>query len=281
MSENTSARDIIDNALEGATPYILDEGETYAMPGDDGQKVVVSLEALRHTPDSTRGVYQPATVGALVEYVTEFKGAKSSVWVHPTEGKVIAILDDNAPGEAGWGRHRAELSLITTPEWEFWVEDTGTLLEQQQFAEKIEDGLGDIETPDGAEMLEIVQSIQTKTDVQFRSKIDLGSGEVRFAYDEDQAATAGKAGTLAIPAEFTLAIAPFVGEDPFRITARFRYRATGGNLRLGYKLERTDEAIRTVLDGIADRLRKSFDRVFIGTPADQRSPLATPSRHGF
>jgi hypothetical protein len=65
-----------------------------------------------------------------------------------------------------------------------------------------------------------------------------------------------------------LGLAPFVGEDAYRISARLRYRIRGGDLLLGYRLDRPADVLRDAVDGIADRLGQRFtlDRVFVGRP---------------
>jgi uncharacterized protein YfdQ (DUF2303 family) len=259
---------VIETAQEAVEPRLLDTAELYAVRDSTGALRPLDLEKFRGQPDRARGTYKPATVEAFIDYVEEHVDKeKTTVWVHPTEGKIQAILDDNASNETAWGDHRALLELIVTPEWEFWLANDGELLSQQAFAEKIEDGVREIIKPDAAEMLEIAQSIQATTDVAFRSKIEIHSGEVQMAYDEKTQATAGKAGQLTVPQTFDLAISPFVGEDPYKITARLRYRAEGGTLRIGYRLDQPERAVRDVLEGIAKTVGEKFDRVYMGTPA--------------
>lgn len=259
---------VIKTAQEAVAPYGIDPQELYAVRDSHGALVPLDLEKFREQPDRARGTYKPATVEAFIDYVEKHLSKESTtVWVHPTQGRIEAILDDNAPGETAWGSHRALLELIVTPEWKFWLEHDGKLMGQQEFAEKIEDGIREVHEPDAAEMLEIAQSIQAKTDVNFRSSYQVHNGEVQMAYDEKVEASAGRAGELSVPQTFVLAIAPFVGEDAYKITARLRLRVNEGNLRIGYRLEQPERAVRDVLEGIAKRVGEKFDRVYMGTPA--------------
>lgn len=259
---------IIKTAQEAVEPRALDADHLYGVRDASGAIVPLDLERFCEWPNRAKGTYKPATVEAFTNYVEKHADKeKTTVWVHPTEGKIQAILDDNAPNGTAWRDHRALLELIVTPEWNFWLANDGELLSQQAFAEKIEDGVREIIKPDAAEMLEIAQSIQATTDVAFRSKIEIHSGEVQMAYDEKTQATAGKAGQLTVPQTFDLAISPFVDEDPYKITARLRYRAQGGTLRIGYRLDQPERAVRDVLEGIAKTVGEKFDRVYMGTPA--------------
>jgi uncharacterized protein YfdQ (DUF2303 family) len=261
---------VIEVAQQAVEPKILDRDETYAFLNADGAVVPASLERFRDRPDRRRGIYAPATVESFIDYVKKNEIAGTSVWVHPTEGRIRAVIDDHESQYApGWGQHRAHLDLVPTPEWEFWMARNGELLAQDAFASHIEEGVRQIVNPNAADMLEIAQSFHAATDAKFRSRIVLASGEVRMAYDETIDAQAGKEGHIAIPQEFELAIAPFIGEEPYKVMARFRYRVRGGTLQLGYSLIEPDLVVRDSLQRIHTRLSEEFGEsgVFVGEPA--------------
>lgn len=58
--------------------------------------------------------------------------------------------------------------------------------------------------------------------------------------------------------------APFIGEDRYRIAARFRFRVNGGQLKLGYVLDRPQSVLRDALDGVAERIAEQFPRTYVG-----------------
>lgn len=263
---------IIEVAQEAAKFDVVDidvDGKTLkAVVDRDGKLLVTDLEKYKGRPDRTIGVYRPATVKSFMAYVdTHQVSDETTIWVHPTSGQIEAIFDDNSAADNGWGSHRAVLNLVPTEEWKFWLSNDGRFLPQQAFAEHLQDGLIDISSPDGAELLEIAQSIQATTSAKFRQAVQLSNGEVKMVYDEDIEGKAGKAGNLEIPQEFELYLSPFVGSNPEFVKARFRYRIKDGELSLGYKLEQPDRLIRTVLDRIADGLEAKYSRVYSGTSA--------------
>jgi uncharacterized protein YfdQ (DUF2303 family) len=264
---------VIETAQQAAEPKELDPAKLYAVVGADGGVYGLDLERLRGTPDRPRGVYKPATVASFEKYVERWQADQATIWVHPTEGKIRAVLDDHEPGErgAGWGEHRAELDLIVPPEWAFWLAKDRQLMPQGAFADHIEEGVRQIVAPDAATMLELAQSFHASTDATFRSRVVLASGEVRMAYDEKIDAQAGQDGSITIPQEFELAISPFVGEDPYKVMARFRYRVGGGDLTLGYALIEPELVVRDCLEKIAERLTERFSDlpVLIGEPAQK------------
>jgi uncharacterized protein YfdQ (DUF2303 family) len=266
-AEGTAA--IIETAQQANTLQTIErEGEYYAVVAD-GSAHLLDTEKLRDKPLRPRGTFSPATVESFIAYVEKHsQGDHTTVWVHESEGKVVAVLDDHSAGDPAWRDHRAELTLRPSTEWEFWIGKDNQLMGQEDFAELLQEGLPDILKPDGASLIEVAEKFHASTQVKFRSGVDRASGEVKFLYDESieaQAQTA--AGDIAVPRTFTLALAPFIGEERVEIDANLRYRAGGGKLSLGYKLERPERFVEEALDRVAKQLAEKFERVYRGTPA--------------
>lgn len=280
------AQAIIDAALAAAEPEPLNDGGVYSVVVPrGGEHRLLDLEKHLPAPRRLTGTYQPATVEDLVRFVkANLDERHTTVWVHPTEGRVVAVINDHAgpvaaaaasddesardglDPSAGWGDHRASLTLVPTESWKHWLARDGKMGDQADFAEHIETGLRDITTPAGAEMLEIAQTMQAHRTAEFRSGIRLHDGNVQITYNEDTTASAGASGQYKVPEKFTLALSPFIGEDAYAVTARLRYRIREGRLTIGYQLERPDDILRDALALIAEKLRGEFaDRVYLGT----------------
>ena len=269
----SNAAATIEVAQQAVEPHELDTDTLYLVREASGGLKVLDLERYREKPERIRGTYKPATVEDFVAYVREWASDATTVWVHPTEAKVVAVIDDGDHGAAafGWRQHRVDLTLLVTEEWKYWKEQSGAWLSQWDFAEKIEDGLGDIVDPSAATMLEIAQTLHVKNHVNFRSGVELKDSSVKFAYDEEVEGSAGKKGEIAIPEMFTLGIAPFVGQDAFNLKARFRYKPQGGKLQMGYKLQEPERAERTILEDIAKEIREGIGqrgKVYLGAPPE-------------
>lgn len=264
----TDADAVIDAARSAGIPRGLDPNTPEALIVPAGATLEVPpLREWRERPVRRVGVYRPATVEAFTAYVGWLAyPEQTTVWVHPTSGAVWGVLDDNGT-EPGWGDHRAELQLTVTPEWAYWSKRDGEMLGQEAFAEHIEGGLEEIVEPDSATMLEVAQTFHAASSAQFRSSTRLASGEQRFQYDEEIKASAGATGDITVPTMVLLAIAPFIGEDRYKIAARFRFRLSAGKLTLGYVLDRPDSVKRDALEGIASRLAEKFPRTFVGQPS--------------
>jgi uncharacterized protein YfdQ (DUF2303 family) len=225
------------------------------------------LSAWRAHPSRRTGEYRPSTVEAFAAVGKLYADDATTVWVHPTSGEVVAVFDDNAGKDPGWRKHSAKLQLQKTPEWLYWTAKDNTMMSQGDFAEHIEGGLEEIARPDAADVLEMAQSFHASHEASFRSQQRLASGEVQFLYDETIKATAGATGQLTVPTTILLTIAPFIAEAREQITARLRFRLSGGKLTLGYILDRPDSVLQAALEGVAERLGKDFPRVFVGSPA--------------
>jgi len=264
------AQVIADTALLAAEPKPIKLDESYAMlvPRSSGLKIL-DTEHLLPIPRRKSGIYLAATVDSLIDYLTRHLDAEghTTVWVDLENHRIIGVLNDQSDIEPGWRDHRIELNLSMTDEWQHWIGSSGELLDQERFAEHIEEGLQEIREPDAATMLEIAQSIEATTKAQFRSARRLSDGAVQMTYDEEIEASAGGTGDLKIPREFVLGISPFIGEDPYKVTARLRYRIRSGDLSIGYSLNRPYDVVRDCLTDIAKKLREKFDHVYLGEPA--------------
>lgn len=260
---------VIEVAQETSAPRDLNPDTPQALVIPDGSKLEIpDLNAWRIAPKRKTGVYKPATVKAFTDYVKAHDaGDATTIWVHPTSGRVVAVIDDNSGKLPAWGQHRADLRLEHTPEWLYWTKLDGHQLSQEGFAEHIESGAGEIEEPDAATVLEIAQTFHATNKASFRSSTRLTSGQVQFQYDNEVKASAGAKGELTIPTAIMLLVAPFIGETEQKVVARLRYRINDGALRLSYHLERPHVVIRNALDGVHDTLASAFPNVYVGEPA--------------
>ncbi len=272
MSEiRTDAEAVIAVAQEAAQPTIVDNPDRpHVFVDGGGVARLLDLDKYRLFPTRKTGVYYPATVASLIEYVKRYEDAETpgaSIWVHPTSGAVVAVIDDDNPlGEPGFREHRAILQQQPTPEWTYWLERDGRWQGQVDFAEQIEGGLMDIIDPEAADLLELAQHFHAAKNATFRSSKRLANGETQFVYEEELAAKAGSSGQLEIPKSITLLLAPWIGEEPVELVGRFQYRLSGSTLTLRYVLERPHLVLRAAIDGMAERIGSVFANVYLGSP---------------
>jgi uncharacterized protein YfdQ (DUF2303 family) len=276
LNAEPAAAVIAEIATRAADPNPLDpDGRLIGIVLPEGarlQLVDVAAELAEHQPQPERatGTHTASTVQSFIDLAARHDNGSGTltVWVHPTSGQIVAVLNDHGRGQdAQWGDHRVRLDLLKTDEWKRWLALDGKLSEQEAFAEHIQDGLTEIAEPAAADLLEIVQTMQGATSVAWKAGVRILDGSVQMQYVEEADARAGSDGELGIPAEFTLVIAPFVGEPPATILARLRWRIKAGKLLLGYKLDNPERVLRETLEKIAERLTGEFPgTVYLGTP---------------
>lgn len=248
--------DIATLAFDAADAKPLDFGELYLVRNDRG-----GWEPVRTQDDpnaepiwktSSQTVTDPES---LIRYLEKHgDGENTELRVYQGRGEVVAHIDAGTHVLPGRDQHRVAFKPTPDPEWQRWAQIDGKLLEQEQFAELVEDMAATIIDPDAATMLEIAQSMQVNRSVQFEQAQRLQDGNVRFGWREDTEASAGAAGNLQIPALIELALTPFRGGQSYRVNAKLRWRIERKQLRIGIKLDRPDLIADAALQSMVDRI---------------------------
>ncbi len=266
-SDTEALLDWLDNNAE-ATIQEVEPGALYLVREDGQARVLSTYEYDQFGPRGGARNVSVVDVRSFLDYWERWAMVNTwpEVWADPVQRRVVGIFDARNPlmevdsADLGWGRHRIVLDPVKTDDWKDWVRASGSLLGQAEFAEFLEDHLPQIVEPDGARMLEIAQSLEGKTSVEWLSAHRLADGQIGLGYVETITAKAGARGELPVPSSFTLALRPFKGGDAYRVTARFRYRLAGEQIRLGFKLDRADDvedsAWETVLEQLAGGLNE-------------------------
>ncbi len=232
-----------------------------------GETEVVDVDELRYDHEHEHAARKTGErtlrdAESFVAYVTRHGGPDTEVWADVKQRAVLAVINADAPGRTGnpgHGDHRATLKLRTTTAWDEWLKLDGKLVGQEQFAEHIETRQLEVIDPAGGTLLEIASTFKATKAVEFESAKRLSDGQTVLEYRETVNASAGKKGDLAIPETFTLALAPFEGAAPYKITARLRTRVDGGHLYIGYLLDRPDEVLEAAFADILRQVTTGLD----------------------
>ncbi|MFJ8224917.1 DUF2303 family protein [Streptomyces griseus] len=253
-SDLNGTQAVIDVAMRAAQPHQLEPGNYYTLVTPGGGVQRVDLTGPEHTgvPARKSGTTVVRDVDSFLAYFDKHGDESTEVYADVESQTITAVLDAHTADDPRWGGHRLELRLRSTPSWRAWVGASGELMSQGMFAEFIEDNLLDLVEPDSATMLELAQSFEATTSAEFQSSQRLDSGQRRFSFVEDVQAKAGLKGEITIPATLTLALRPFEGTEPYKVTARFRYRLDRqkGELRLGFKIERPEDTLAAAFEDI-------------------------------
>lgn len=141
--------------------------------------------------------------------------------------KFIAMLDWPKPGAPRLRTHSAHFKPQFDESWQRWHELNGKWLDQAEFARYLEEYIGEVVSPSQADLLEIANDLQIKTDIQAAKSTRLDSGAVQINYVENT--DARTKGNVTIPQKITIACPMFFGEEAIRFNAFLRYRAKPGN----------------------------------------------------
>ncbi|MGI5443361.1 YfdQ family protein [Streptomyces shenzhenensis] len=268
-SSSGEAQTIVDTALRSAKPAELTPGKVYAFHTPKGvEQIDLTGDRYKDQPTRKRGTTTVRDAGSFLAYWDKHHDNASEVYADSDRLTVTAVLNAHSADEAAWGDHRLHLALRETTAWKQWLHSDGQLLDQEAFAEFLEDHLPELLEPSAADMLEIAQSFQAAQKVDFQSATRLTSGQRQFQYVETQTTKAGQKGQLTVPETFVIGLVPFEGSEGYRLTARLRYRIGQNGLRLGYKLERPDEIRRTAFADVVKAIGEQIDTaVMNGTPA--------------
>ena len=265
--EPNNMQAVIDAAREGQPPVVLHEtaGRTTVFvahgKSGDGEFHEIDKEPGALVPSRKRGVITVFDSASLSMVLADNKDAGcASVYIdrNPQKPAVVAVLNGNGKGGAGWGDFRVQLEFRPTPQWAKWTGIDGKMMSQAAFAEFIEDNMADISDPAGARMLEIATHLEATRTVNFKSAIRLSNGNIQFHNNEDTEAKVA-AGKIDVPEIITLGLAPLQGLPLYSVPARFRYRITEGKLTLGVKLQRIEDLMTSVLNDVVSKIERGSD----------------------
>jgi len=269
MSTPTDLQAVIDTAVRTVTPAVLAPGAVYAFNTPGGvHKVDLTGPEYRDLPARKTGTTVVRDAFSFDAYWAKHSTDNSEIYADADRLSVTAVLDASSETAANWGSHRLHLQLRETDAWKAWAANDGKLLDQETFANFIEDRLPDIQSPAAADMLEIAQSISGTVKADFASGTRLATGARQLQYTETVTAKAGQKGTLTIPETFVVGLVPFDGSEGYKVTARLRYKIDGSSLRIGYKLQQPADVRRTAFADVLTKISEQIDTPILnGTPA--------------
>lgn len=272
MTDIDNIQAVIDTARQAAAPQELQIGKVYTvgLPGGSTKTIDLTGDEYKAAPSRKTGTTTVRDVPSLLAYYGKHADDSTEVYADVERQTVTAVLDAHTADGARWGQHRAVLALRTTQAWKDWTAVSGKLMQQDAFAEFLEDHLADLVDPAAAEMLEIAQSLQASTKVDFKSSTRLASGQRQLSYVEETTAKAGSKGQLVIPEIFTIGVKVFEGaEVGDTVKVRLRYRIGDGDLRIGCKLDRPEDALAAAFADVVTAVGEGINggTVLNGTPA--------------
>lgn len=255
IDTTTEAGAIIQAARLGCEPRALELGQYHIVPTANGDVRIFDLtgDQYRNQPLRKIGTVTVCDVPSFLTLYAKHASPDAEVFADRARGTITAILDAHTGygGIPQWQDHRLVLRLKHTDAFSAWTAINGTLMSQTSFAEFIEDHRADIIAPAAADVLELVQTFQAITKVDFKSSTILKSGQRQLSYVESISASAGQRGEMAVPDHLQLAVAIYEGAAVAdAVTARLRFRIIDGKLNLAVILDQLTDVIQSAFEGV-------------------------------
>lgn len=247
------------------------------------------LDEYREFPEGRFGTAKLTTLDSLISHTNAFKDRDSVLFADstPTAPSLTAILDYNEArnrqvGETTafdpsacprFGRHRAHHAFPLSDEWKAWRDKNKKPMGQADFAAFIEDRILDILPPpifDGdlsladqellritnllkgrfagpETLMELARGLAVHEGSKVMATVNLASGESSITFESEHRNAEGE--KLAVPNLFLLGIQVFESGNPYRVTARLRYRKKDGGIIWLYELYREDRVFKDAFNG--------------------------------
>lgn len=251
------------------------------------------LDANREYPRRAIGTLTVQDLRSFVTLVNAFKEGNSRIFAlpNPSAPKLTAVLDHHdAPTEseaigARWGQHRVLYACPLSEEWKAWVASDAKVKNQAEFAEFLEDRIGDVVLPEGEHALvadriaaQLSAQIGSPNDVMALSRglevnekakvvnaVRLSSGESTLRFEATHTDNAGA--PISVPNLFFILIPVFFNGPRYLIAVRLRYRLKDGILTWFYQLHRPDLSIdHAFREIVSDAASLTELMTVLGTP---------------
>lgn len=210
---------------------------------------IENIENLLNAPARTHGHVELHDIPSFIAYVNRHKADSTLIYFNREERTFIAVLNEASREVPQWGDHKATVTLKHSRQWAAWENEKART--QKDFAEFLEDRLGEIAKPDGTSLFGLITNLELSQSASFSSNVKLQNGDVRIAFSRD---TKG-AGSMDIPAKIELAIPIWENGPAFGVVVKLRHRLTENSLTftmiIEKKLDMVDAAIDSASGAIA------------------------------
>lgn len=242
----------------GSEPLPVEYDTPYLVHDHDGTAhIIVSPKNPNALPAYRDTSLEVTDVQSFTTYLDKHAvPGETELRVNEKQTVIYGIIDAGDQNQPGRAAHKIALLPPVDPDWTAWAHLDGQLIDQEAFAEFIENHTHNIRTPDAATMLEIAESMHVNTSVEFEQGVRTQDGQVRIGYRETSQSRAGANGDLEIPAVIELQLAPFKNGPTYKVEARLRWRIRNKQLSIGVKLNRPDLVMDAAFAAIVTKVEE-------------------------
>jgi len=212
-------------------------------------------------PLRKKGGFDFADVDSFNRYFNEHKSGSSRIFaeIRDNSASFRGVLDfhDENPS---FNEHICRVSMKPTLEWTIWTGANKKHMPQADFAQFLEDNADVFTDPRGADLLELIQTLEGKSHVNITQAVKLQNGGLRLNFVEDVELRGGvsgsQSGEMLIPTILNVSIAPFDGVGKYPLTARLRYRIAERKITFWYETINMHLVVRAVASDMLDIIEK-------------------------
>jgi uncharacterized protein YfdQ (DUF2303 family) len=221
----------------------------------------------KHLPDPrrTKTFVSLANADSFIAYVLEYKTKATKVFASVPPGNrepsFLAVLDYHEPGLPHWGEHRAGYTCAFTPEWQRWMNKNAVRMTQVELATFLEENATLVLDPPGAELLELVSTLEGKNNISCSSMVRLPNGKQKLTYEEDvelRGSTSTTQGQVEFPSRLVAGIEPFSGGPTYKITCRLKYRIENRKITFWFECIDVHLVIKECVQAIVDLVQEKL-----------------------
>ncbi len=241
---------------------------------------VIDWSAWLDRPTRLSGTTRLGDPESFASWVVRHRTTEAAIFADRNSGTLTAVFNGPPPTaddatsaadqDAGYGDHRAVLTLDKSEDYTAWERSNAHVMDQLVFGQLLDELGHTMVAPDEATMIEIATTLTGKTRATWASRTRSQTGEVSFSMESETELRAGKGATsIDIPERFRFSVPVWEGTAPVEFGARLVIQPQGDGVKFGYKILRRvasiDAAFAMVIDDVADATGVP---IFRGTAAD-------------
>lgn len=278
METSPEASVIAKLAAHAVDPKRIYENDIPIFAVSDGV-TLHSLERTNASPSRTQAHVVLTTLTDHIAYIKAQQDESSQntvLFADRHQLRFHTILDYHQQDTPRWLDHTLTTMLALSKQLQTWLTKAGTWMPQEQFAEFLDENLGDIQEPTPTTVLDFVECLQCTRNEKFRSALNQTTGEVQFVWEKANSTE----DRTNIVRDFTLGIPVWHRGDNIAIKARLQHRIketegkAGVNFR--FKLEHLERIQDTLWEEAITKLRTELAdhaTIYEGTAPSAPEPI--------
>lgn len=187
---------------------------------------------------------------SFCRYINEQKNDNTRIFTQITDTGLgfKAVLDFHGK-DPSWMSHIALWQLQPSEDWKQLIDNVCEPMSQCEFAAFLDEHSDWFTNPKGADLLELVQTLEAHSEVDISTVARPNRGTFRINDSEQTTVkgnTVNQQGTMELPSTLELSVSPFKNVSPYPLLARLSYALDDKRIQLSYRIQHLDAVVPTV-----------------------------------